>query len=55
MKVWRVTNTTEERSLRGHTAAVTAVSFLPPVLATAVLTKFEVGIKPIDCFLEPTL
>ncbi|KAK7080569.1 hypothetical protein SK128_021379 [Halocaridina rubra] len=41
VKVWSVGSKNEERSLRGHTAAVTAVVFLPEIVATSVLRKFE--------------
>ncbi|XP_066975028.1 uncharacterized protein [Macrobrachium rosenbergii] len=41
VKVWRVSETKEERSLRGHTASVTAVAFLPVELAYSLLRKFE--------------
>ncbi|XP_068218293.1 uncharacterized protein [Palaemon carinicauda] len=41
VKVWRVFETKEERSLRGHTASVTAVAFLPVELACSLLKKFE--------------
>ncbi|XP_045606765.1 dynein assembly factor with WD repeat domains 1 [Procambarus clarkii] len=41
VRVWRIGKTKEERSLRGHTAAVTAVAFLPEPLAAAVLAKLE--------------
>ncbi|XP_042242015.1 uncharacterized WD repeat-containing protein alr3466-like isoform X2 [Homarus americanus] len=41
VRVWRVGNIEEERSLRGHTAAVTSVAFLPGPQAAAVLAKFE--------------
>lgn len=41
VRVWRVGSTKEERSLRGHTASVTAVSFLPESLTASVITKLE--------------
>ncbi|XP_064087486.1 uncharacterized protein LOC135202162 [Macrobrachium nipponense] len=41
VKVWRISKTKEERSLRGHTASVTAVAFLPAELAYSLLRKFE--------------
>nr|XP_053640720.1 F-box/WD repeat-containing protein sel-10-like [Cherax quadricarinatus] len=48
VRVWRVGNIKEERSLRGHTAAVTVVAFLPESLAVAILAKYEIN-KPLSC------
>ncbi|XP_071532917.1 uncharacterized protein [Panulirus ornatus] len=50
VRVWRVGNTVEERSLRGHTSAVTSVSFLPVSIATAVLAKFEADYDELPSF-----
>ncbi|KAK3856014.1 hypothetical protein Pcinc_037618 [Petrolisthes cinctipes] len=41
VRVWRVGSRVEERSLRGHTASVTSVAFLPTSLTSAILDKCE--------------
>lgn len=41
VRVWRVGSTEEERNLRGHTASVTSVSFLPKTLAASVIARCE--------------
>ncbi|XP_069938103.1 uncharacterized protein [Cherax quadricarinatus] len=50
VRVWRVGNIKEERSLRGHTAAVTVVAFLPESLAVAILAKYEVDCNELPAF-----
>ncbi|KAG0714540.1 Dynein assembly factor with WDR repeat domains 1 [Chionoecetes opilio] len=54
LRVWRVGSTEEERSLRGHTASVTALSFLPQSLADAVVAKLEDDSEEFACQQERT-